>query len=52
MERTEPIYNDKPRITKKVYGKVVTKKRGIFTQAMKKGLKKNYWDIFQLYPFS
>ena len=38
VERTEPIYKYKPRITKEIDDKVVTEKRGIFTQSIKKGV--------------
>ena len=51
VERTEPIYKDKPRIAKKIDGKVVTEKRGIFTQPMKKGFNNTPGIYFNYTPF-
>ena len=51
VERTEPIYKDKPRIAKKIDGKVITEKRGIFTQPMKKGLHNTPGIYFSYAPF-
>jgi len=51
VERTGPIYKDKPRIAKKIDGKVVTEKRGIFTQPMKKGFNNTPGIYFRYIPF-
>ena len=51
VERTEPIYKDKPRIAKVIDGKIVTEKRGIFTQPMKKGLNNTPGIYFNYIPF-
>ena len=51
VERTEPIYKDKPRIAKVIDGKVVTEKRGIFTQPMKKGFHNTPGIYFNYTPF-
>ena len=51
VERTEAIYKDKPRIAKVIDGKVVTEKRGIFTQPMKKGFNNTPGIYFNYIPF-
>ena len=51
VENTEPIYKDKPRIAKKIDGKIVTEKRGIFTQPMKKGFNNTPGIYFNYIPF-
>ena len=50
VERNFPIYKDKPRIAKKIDGKVVTEKRGIFTQPMKKGFNNTPGIYFSYAP--
>ena len=51
VERNFPIYKDKPRIAKIIDGKVVTEKRGIFTQPMKKGFNNTPGIYFSYAPF-
>ena len=50
VERNFPIYKDKPRIAKVIDGKVVTEKRGIFTQPMKKGFNNTPGIYFSYAP--
>ena len=51
VERTDTIYKEKPRIAKVIDGKVVTEKRGIFTQPMKKGYNNTPGIYFNYIPF-
>ena len=51
VERTETIYKDKPKIAKVIDGKVITEKRGIFTQPMKKGFNNTPGIYFNYIPF-
>ena len=51
VERDFPIYKDKPRIAKVIEGKVITEKRGIFTQPMKKGFHNTPGIYFSYAPF-
>ena len=46
-----PIYKDKPRIPKVFEGKVITEKRGIFTQQMKDGFHNTPEIYFSYVPF-
>ena len=50
VERNFPIYKEKPRIAKIVEGKVITEKRGIFTQPMKKGFNNTPGIYFNYAP--
>ena len=51
VERDFPIDKEKPRIAKVIDGKVVTEKRGIFTQPMKKGFNNTPGIYFSYNPF-
>ena len=49
-ERTFPIDKEKPRIAKIIDGQVITEKRGIFTQPMKKGFHNTPGIYFSYAP--
>ncbi len=51
VERNFPIDKEKPRVAKIIDGKVITEKRGIFTQPMKKGLHNTPGIYFSYAPF-
>ena len=51
VERDFPIDKEKPRIAKIIDGKVITEKRGIFTQPMKKGFHNTPGIYFSYAPF-
>ena len=51
FERNYPLDKEKPRIAKIIEGKVVTEKRGIFTQPMKKGFNNTPGIYFSYAPF-
>jgi hypothetical protein len=50
VERNFPIDKEKPRIAKIIDGKVITEKRGIFTQPMKKGFNNTPGIYFSYTP--
>jgi len=50
VERNFPIDKEKPRIAKIIDGKVITEKRGIFTQPMKKGFNNTPGIYFSYAP--
>ena len=50
IERDYPLFKDKPKIAKKKDGKVITEKRGIFTQPMKKGFNNTPGIYFSYSP--
>ena len=51
VERNFPIDKEKPRKAKIIEGKVITEKRGIFTQPMKKGFNNTPGIYFSYAPF-